>query len=331
MFESCPACEKKSSIRQVSKREKIVVRGESIETTVTFWKCSHCGREFLNTMDDEDPLKSAYRKYRETHNMLQPEGIREIRKSIGLTQGELGSLLGWGRVTLSRYENGSLQDRSHDSQLKKLKDRMFVVDLIRENPSALPASKRKTIMRQLKGDIRTEWNIGYYIQEYLAPDEVDEMNGYVPFVIDKINNLILYFCMPGLWKTSINKYLFYADFKHFKEYLSGITGSRYKRLPYGPIPENYDIILGGLVGEGLVQVEEICFDTKTSGEKYTTAQRPDLAVFSETECEVIEDVKNRFKKFGAKEISDFSHKEKGYRETAPSEYISYSFANDLRI
>jgi len=315
----------------VQKREKTVVRGEPIETTVSSWKCSECGREFLNTLDDEDPLKTAYREYRKAHNMLQPEELKEIRKSIGLTQGELGSLLGWGRVTLSRYENGSLQDRSHDFQLRKLKDPMFVVDLIRENPSALSTSKRNTIVRQLKGNIRKEWNIGYYIEEYLTPDEVDEKNGYVPFAIEKVYNLVLYFCMPGLWKTSVNKYLFYADFKHFKEYLTGITGSRYVRLPYGPVPENYDIILGGLVGEGLVHVEEICFDAKTCGEKYKTAKAADLTVFSETECEVIEEVRNRFKNCGAKEISDFSHEEKGYQETGPCEYISYEFARDLRI
>ena len=118
------------------------------------------------------------------------------------------------------------------------------MDLIKGNPSALPTSKRNTIIRQLKSDIKTEWNVDYYIEEYLTPDEIDEKNGYVPFMIDKINNVILYFCMYGLWKTSINKYLFYADFKHFKEYVNGITGSRYKRLSYGPVPENYEIILG---------------------------------------------------------------------------------------
>ena len=331
MFESCPICEKQSSIRQVSKKEKILVRGEPIETTVTSYKCSKCGKEFLNTMDGNESLKNAYRKYRKAYNMLQPEEIREIRKSIGLTQGELSNLLGWGKATLSRYENGSLQDKTHDFQLRKLKDPMFVVDLIRENPSALPSSKKSTIMKQLKSNIKTEYNIGYYIEEYLASEEINEKNGYVPFSIDKINNLILYFCMYGLWKTSINKYLFYADFKHFKEYLNGITGSRYKRLPYGPVPENYEIILGRLVDEGIVQVEEIWFDSKTWGEKYTTLETPDLTVFSETECEIIEKVKNYFKNFVAKKISNFSHKEKGYQDTPLGQYISYNFAKDLKI
>jgi len=331
MFESCPICEKESNIRKVSKEEEILVRGEPIKTTVTSRKCSECGGEFLDTTDSNDPLKSAYRKYRKVHDMLQPEDIKEIRKSIGLTQGELSNLLGWGKITLSRYENGSLQDKAHDLQLRRLEDPIFVVDLIKGNPSALPTSKRNTIIRQLKSDIRTEWNVDYYIEEYLTPDEIDEKNGYVPFGIDKINNLILYFCMYGLWKTSINKYLFYADFKHFKEYVNGITGSRYKRLPYGPAPENYEIILGRLVDEGVIQVEEICFASNTCGGKYTTVETPDLTVFSETEYEVIEKVKNHFKDSTAKDISDLSHKEKGYQQTSPGQYISYNFAKDLRL
>ena len=331
MFESCPVCEKESSIRKVSKKEEILVRGEPIKTTVTSHKCSECGEEFLDTSDSNDPLKSAYREYREVHDMLQPEDIKEIRKSIGLTQGELSDLLGWGRTTLSRYENGSLQEKAHDFQLKKLEDPIFVVGLIKARPSFVPTSKRDTIIRQLNSDIKTEWNVDYYIEEYLTPDEIDEKNGCIPFMIDKINNVILYFCMYGLWKTSINKYLFYADFKHFKEYVNGITGSRYKRLPYGPAPENYEIILGRLVDEGAIQVEEISFASSTCGEKYTTAETPDLTVFSETEYEVIEKVKNHFKNFTAKDISDFSHGEKGYQQTAAGQYISYSFAKDLRL
>jgi len=42
--------------------------------------------------------------------MLSPYEIRELRKRYGLTQKELSLLLGWGSVTMSRYENGALQD-----------------------------------------------------------------------------------------------------------------------------------------------------------------------------------------------------------------------------
>ncbi|GAJ03411.1 unnamed protein product, partial [marine sediment metagenome] len=34
---------------------------------------------------------------------------------------------------------------------------------------------------------------------------------------------------------------------------------------------------------------------------------------------------------GAKELSDFSHEEKGYKETSPGQYINYNYAKDLKI
>lgn len=332
MFATCPFCERKSDIRQISKKEKILVRDEPIETSVTYYKCPECGKEFLNTMDDNDPLDNAYHKYRKIKNMLQPGEIKELRKSLGLTQQELSNLFGWGKATLSRYENGSLQDKGYDTLLKNLKDPIFVLHLIKENPLALSSSKRHTLINKLKSDIKEENNLRYYIEEYLAPNEIDEKNGYVPFSIDKIDNLILFFCMyNGLWKTSINKYLFYADFKHFKKYINGITGSMYKRLPYGPVPENYEMILGRLVDNNMIQIEEAYFKSGTHGEQYKTINTPDLTIFSETEYEIAEEVKKYFKNYGAKDISDFSHKEKGYQETPIGEYISYDFAKDLRM
>jgi len=35
-----------------------------------------------------------------------------------ITQEELGVLLGWGGATLSRYENGALQDEVHEKMLR---------------------------------------------------------------------------------------------------------------------------------------------------------------------------------------------------------------------
>ncbi|NIO19633.1 MAG: DUF4065 domain-containing protein, partial [Candidatus Aenigmarchaeota archaeon] len=47
--------------------------------------------------------------------------------------------------------------------------------------------------------------------------------------------------------TVLNKLLFYADFKHCKEYTVSISGSRYARLPYGPVPDNWAHYLAFLI------------------------------------------------------------------------------------
>ena len=50
--------------------------------------------------------------------MLQPEDIREFRRRQGLSQKELSDPLGWGAVTLSRYENDALQSEAHERALR---------------------------------------------------------------------------------------------------------------------------------------------------------------------------------------------------------------------
>ncbi len=46
----------------------------------------------------------------------------------------------------------------------------------------------------------------------------DEYNGYRSFDIERLNNLISYLVdKVDLYKTSLNKYLWYIDFENFKE------------------------------------------------------------------------------------------------------------------
>lgn len=48
-----------------------------------------------------------------------------LREKYGLSQQQLARLLGWGRVTVQRYEKGALQDTAHDLLLRQLEDPQF--------------------------------------------------------------------------------------------------------------------------------------------------------------------------------------------------------------
>ena len=122
MIRVCPGCEKENDVKIVRGKEEIIVRGEPIEVDVEYFKCTVCGEEFDDPGSVDDPLEKAYRVYRKIHGMVQPEELRSFRTRYGLTQGEMGKLLGWGAVTISRYENGALQDESHDRTLHLLRD-----------------------------------------------------------------------------------------------------------------------------------------------------------------------------------------------------------------
>ena len=328
----CPLCEERDHIETVRDKRTLNVRGEPIEVEYEALRCKKCGEEFISTKSENDPLAEAYKIYRTNHNMLQPPEIKEIRKKYGLTQGELSRILGWGAVTLSRYENGALQDVTHDRQLKLVRDPKNLLDLIQENPEALGSQKRKSLIRSLQEMVRDEYPIERYLEELFFHEEASPLSGFCFFDMDKFFNCILYFCRDGLLKTLINKLLFYADFKHFKEYAIGITGARYIHLPHGPVPANYDIFLAAIVNAGRIEIDEISYPGQEyTGELYTSVEEPILSVFSDTELKILTMVKERFRGFTARALSEFSHGEKAYQDTSQRQLISYQYAAFLRI
>lgn len=330
MNDVCPLCEEEGMVESGRAKKTLNVRGDSIDVEFEAFKCGKCGEEFINSKSEHDPLAEAYRIYRKRHNMLRPEQIKELRKKYGITQTELSRLLGWGAVTLSRYENGALQDATHDRQLKLVRDPRNLLELIQENPEALGMQRRKSLIRNLQEVVRDQYPIERYLEELLVHEEISPHTGFRSFDMDNLFNCILYFCKGGKLKTVINKLLFYTDFKHFKTYSMGLTGAQYIHLHYGPVPQHYEIYLAKLVNEGSIEIDEIYYP-EAAGQMYTSVEEPVLSIFSDKELITLATVNDYFKGFGAKEISEFSHGERGYKETSHRQPISYEYAAFLKI
>ena len=66
------------------------------------------------------------------------------------------------------------------------------------------------------------------------------------------------------------------------------------------------------------------------GEAYTSGE-PDWSVFSTSELAALAFVKDKFQRYSARQIRDFSHQEKGYQNTTTGEIISYQYAQELQI
>jgi len=134
----------------------IEVKGETFKVQEHYYKCLKCGEEFTNPHDPSDPLDQAYREYRKKHGLLQPEEIKGFRTLYGLTQKELASLLGWGDVTISRYENGALQEIGHDKFLRLAMDPRNLLELLRRSPESISNQmKRRKIINQLNTEIQS--------------------------------------------------------------------------------------------------------------------------------------------------------------------------------
>jgi putative zinc finger/helix-turn-helix YgiT family protein len=326
----CPNCEKDSPLEVIRKTEDFNIRGEIIPVEVELNKCQICGEEFENPKSGHDPYELAYREYRNRAGMAQPEEIRQFRLHCGLTQKEFSALLGVGIATLNRYENGALQSEAHDRMIKMAMDSRNFAKLVSESRGILNDSKKRKILEWASEETEISWQEA--TREIFGSYNADVYSGYKKFELEKFFQTIRFFCFPeGVSKTKLMKLLFYADFGHFKKYSVSITGARYARLPYGPVPDQFEKWLDMLESdEKGLRKEEVWYG-EYSGEEFISDRQADLSVFDTTELRILAAVKEVFHNHSAKQISDRSHGEKGYQETKPSQVISYGYAEELSM
>ena len=118
----CPVCEIERDLIYGEMNEVLKVRGEDIEITSRVNYCPEGEHYFYNIEDEEEKFQIAYREYRKRRGFLQPEEIEKIREQYGLSQKNFARLLGWGDITIHRYESGAIQDAVHDGFLSLIKD-----------------------------------------------------------------------------------------------------------------------------------------------------------------------------------------------------------------
>jgi putative zinc finger/helix-turn-helix YgiT family protein len=156
----CPECGQTGQVHRISRHETVSVRGLEFEVEKVLRRCNACAAEFENTKDADWRIE-AYAAYRAAKGMVSPESIRAWRKEYDLKQAEVTALLGWGEVTLGRYENGSLQTEAHDKQLSDLMDPGNLARAVASTPGALSEERRAAILLRIRER-----------QELLAPREV---------------------------------------------------------------------------------------------------------------------------------------------------------------
>ena len=329
MKKICPYCEAPREIEAVEKIEKVDVRGESIKVSTRHYHCPVCRGDFEDPKNGFDFLEKAYEEYRRRHGLTQPPEIKAFRKRYGLTQGELSKLLGWGPVTLSRYENGALPDEVHDKMLRLAMNPENLIRLIKETLEAIPEGKRKRLLEELRKECELSLAPEKLWEERFLCYEPDEFSGYRRPDVAKFFNVVLYFCKDGDFKTKINKLLFYADFLHFKQYTVSITGARYAHATFGPVPDKYETLLAALIENGALASEEFTCSEEITGEKLVALKNPDFSLFSDSEIKILATVREKFRGFTSRRIMEYSHNETGYKETVPGQFISYIFAKKL--
>lgn len=333
MRKYCEECGREVETKVITKRESYDVCGESIEVDAQILVCAECGEEFYCEELDNATLIRAYNEYRRRHKLLLPEEIKKIREQYGLSQRSFAKLLNWGDKTICRYENGSIQDKAHNSLLLFLREPENMRTYLTENEIVLDERQKAKLLDtvdELEQD--TEYRAGRRFFEIFFSRIPSEENGFKGFDYEKLCAMILFFAhkSTGLLKTKLMKLLNYSDMVFYKENGISISGLRYAHLPYGPVPDNFDMILGKMAADHLAHIEVI-YDG--AYEKHQVIPECDVpeGVLSDSEVEMLNRIYEKFKSFGSVEISDYSHKEKGYNATKTGQIISYAYAMDIQL
>ena len=333
MRKYCEECGREVETKVITKRESYDVCGESIEVDAQILVCAECGEEFYCEELDNATLIRAYNEYRRRHKLLLPEEIKKIREQYGLSQRSFAKLLNWGDKTICRYENGSIQDKAHNSRLLFLREPENMRTYLTENEIVLDERQKAKLLDSVdKLEQDKEYRAGRRFFELFFSRIPSEENGFKGFDYEKLCAMVLFFAhkSTGLLKTKLMKLLNYSDMVFYKENGISISGLKYAHLPYGPVPDNFDMILGKMAADHLAHIEVI-YDG--AYEKHQVIPECDVpeGVLSDSEVEMLNRIYEKFKSFGSVEISDYSHKEKGYNATKTGQIISYAYAMDIEL
>ncbi len=97
------------------------IRGETIEVSgLEHGLCSQCGEVYLSLDATETLQREAVRILKQSKGLLSPDEIKELRRSLGLSQAGFEELLGVGPKTVVRWEKGTVFQGATADRLMRL-------------------------------------------------------------------------------------------------------------------------------------------------------------------------------------------------------------------
>lgn len=129
---------------------------------------------------------------------------------------------------------------------------------------------------------------------------------------DRYKALVHYICSKcddpsKLGKTKLNKILWRVDTLMYRRTGQTVSGARYKKLQYGPVPMEIETVISSLqANDDIVVKASRCYDyTKTD---YIALTEPDTRLFSEDELRFVDFVMHDICNLHtAKSISEQTH------------------------
>lgn len=332
----CPYCKKEVEYK-IKKRDIKEFRGIEVNTFENVAICNECNQDlYVNEIEDENNER-IHKIYREKANIIKAEDIIKLREKYDISQRELTSILGFGKMTINRYERGGLPTKSQSDYIKLLieNEDKFIekVKEAYEKNNINEKTYKKIVSEEIEKDIskkEVQDNIRRYLKSVLNR-KPDIYNGYKSLDLEKVENIISYIAskVKNLTITSLNKYLWYIDMLSFNERTVAITGLTYQNQKFGPtiVYKKYDEL--SLLDDKYKREDIETENGNTT--KIISNDNFNLDKISSNEKEIIDTIIKLLKNKKVTDISEMSHREDGWKKTKRFEQISFEYAMNLNI
>ncbi len=232
--------------------------------------------------------------------------ISELRKMKGLSQEELAKSVKISRPSLAQIELGN---RSVDIlELQKL-------SLILEFSLDYFMSKDFSVSQEVEA------------KDDKRPKKVEERISVPTLKISKFKNVLLYILercagKPNVGETVLYKLLYFSDFNYYELYEEHLTGAKYRKLPYGPVPQKLDTIIGQMIEKKQLQRVKTEYHGYPQT-RYLPLEKADLTELLASEKEIIDRVIEQMSDWSAAMLSNYSHGDKPWKASKEGEEINY--------
>lgn len=332
--EMCISCMEEHEVKEVLVPESSTFKNTKISYDAHYMYCDKTDELCMNehqVRENNIHLKEAYRKVK---GLLSAEEIVAIRKKYKITQSDLCILLGWGEKTITRYESYQVQDKAHDTILRKIdRDPEWFISLLnaaKDNLSDTAYQKYLTTATHLYEEYKDS-----YLRKAIEAGNMlytgnKLLNGNVKLDLNKVVDVIRYFSasqkITKLYKVKLMKLMWYADALSYKKRGYAITGLVYRALPMGAVPIGHEFIINlkGVPCED-VDIEEM------NAYHFSLKEQTSYSALSSEDKAILDCVIDKLGAMTKNEIVAFMHQEDAYQYTDPWEVIPFNYTENLKI
>jgi putative zinc finger/helix-turn-helix YgiT family protein len=154
MIKYCGNCEAMHEIIETKETREYQIKDTKVSAEITILTCKHCGDEVYDKEVEISNDIILFDVYKKKHSLLTSKEIISIREKYGLSQATFSKVLGFGIKTITRYENGAIQDNTHDNLLRlaSVESNFFALWLLNKE-SLLQSENNKIMAKLLKREV----------------------------------------------------------------------------------------------------------------------------------------------------------------------------------